>query len=213
MGKTVRVLARLLKEGGVDPDKKMNIYFMCTSDKSLFKKAKDDFSFKKAKDLQEAIAKRKFSQGPCDVGTELDQIVSEILAATSNNPVSIYVLTNGRWNANPGDGKDLCGLEGIIAKILRSNKARDRQNNHFGFQFIRFYDHRPDVEDALGKERLDYLDNSLADQFGKLEIQKSDIIDTTDWDEDVCKMLLGGVYADEDMIGSLSVLPEEGNEG
>lgn len=190
MGKTVRVLARLLKEGGVDPDKKMSLYFTCTF---------EQFSFKNAKDLEVAVNKRVFSMGPCDIGTQLDEIVSDILTGTSTNPVSIYVLTNGRWNANPEDEKDICGLEGIIGRILTSNKNHARQSNHVGFQFIRFYQHKQhDPEDIVAKKRLDYLDNCLADQFEKLGIKKSDIIDTTDWDEDVCKMLLGGVYADVD---------------
>lgn len=198
MSKTVRVLARLLKEGGVDPDKKMSLYFLCASDKLEFKNAKDEFHFKNSKDLQEAVIRRKFSKGPCDIRTELDQIVSNnILTGTSANPVSIYVLTNGRWNANPGDERDLCRVEGIIQKILSNNKAYSRQSNHFGFQFIRFYDSK-DAEDKIGKRRLDYLDDSLADQFKKLDIEKCDIIDTTDWDEDVRKMLLGGVIDDED---------------
>lgn len=192
MSKTVRALARLLKEGGVDPDKKMSLYFTSTF---------DEFSFKNAKDLQDAVTKRVFSNGTCNIGTYLDEIISGVLDGT--NPVSIYVLTNGHWNAKPEDEEDLCGLQGIIERILTSNKKNARQSNHVGFQFIRFYQHKQhDPEDIVAKKRLDYLDNSLADQFQRLGMPKSDIIDTTDWDEDVCKMLLGGVYAEADNLVS-----------
>lgn len=186
MARTVRVIGRLLKEGQVDPDREFTVYHTCDLGATV--------QLSNATALQEHVARLKFSSGPCSFGAQLDEITTEILK--SESPVSIYVLTDGRWNALPENPQELCGVDAVIRRILVANKNLSRQSNHVGFQFIRFYRANPD--DDEGKERLDYLDNSLPRQFDQLRIPKSDIIDTTDWDDDVCKMLLGGVYTDED---------------
>lgn len=190
MARTLRVLARLLKVGGVDPDKSFTVYYACTLRR---------VSLKHAKDLENSVLDHQFFEGPCNFGVQLDEIVSDI--SKSPNPVSIYVLTNGHWNAGRGDPSNLCGVDSVIERILNTNKMAGRQKNHVGFQFIRFCRHTKharDVDDDEGKQRLDFLDNGLAGRFAKLGMPKSDIIDTTDWDEDVPKMLLGGVFTEED---------------
>ncbi|KAM7215402.1 hypothetical protein V8F06_009263 [Rhypophila decipiens] len=188
MARTLRVLARLLKLGGVDPDKKFSVYHTCNLEATV--------ELANATDLQNHITNHTFSSGACNIQDQLDDIMTTVLQCS--RPVSIYVLTNAWWNALPENPDDLCGVDKVIERILSYNKRMLRQSNHVGFQFIRFFRHTPNPDDDEGKHRLDFLDNCLVEKFDKLELPKSDIVDTTDWDDDVPKMLLGGVFAEED---------------
>ncbi|KAK3367594.1 hypothetical protein B0H63DRAFT_515424 [Podospora didyma] len=190
MGKTVRVLSKVLKEGKVDPNKNFDLYYTCSN---------DTFSHKNATNLQNHVDAHAFSDWPCDIYTRLDLIMKKVLEGP--NPVSIYILTNGRWNANPEDPNDVCDLDKLIKKILLDNEEKRRLSNHIGIQFIRFYKAN-DKEDKMGRKRLEYLDDHLEAKFKELGMTKTDIVDTTDWDEDVGKMLLGGVFTDADNLPS-----------
>lgn len=61
---------------------------------------------------------------------------------------------------------------------------------------------RPERQDSeVGKPRLDALDNDLARQFEQIEISKGasgDIVDTRDFNEDICSILTGGVSSGVD---------------
>ncbi|KAK3382680.1 kinase-like domain-containing protein [Lasiosphaeria ovina] len=188
MGKTVRVLTRILKSGDVDPDKIINLYY--TSSRKPVSKSR-------ATQLQDDIGNHEFSGKPCDIFESLDSIKTD---HDRSKPLSIYILTNGRWNAAKDNPTDVCKLDSIIKQILRRNYDAARISNHVGIQFIRFYG--SGQEDAVGKERLQFLDDRLEEQFEGLGIPRTDIVDTTDWDGDVCKMLLGGVFRDADNLAS-----------
>lgn len=189
MGKTVRVLAYLLKKEKVDPNK-MELFYTCN---------KEPYVGVESSGFQKHIDDHVFSDGPCDIFEAFDEIATEILK-NSGNRVSIYILTNGRWNAEPGTPDDLCGVDHVIARFLKEiQKDPRKQSNHVGVQFIRFYQARNE-EDDHGEARLRYLDDNLSHQFKEmgLGVSKGDIVDTTDWDGSVHKMLLGGVFINED---------------
>jgi len=187
LGKTVRVLAHLLKKGKVDPNKTMELYYICKTEHLI---AVD------SSDFQENIDAHIFSDGACNIFQRLDQIATEILK-NNGNRVSIYILTNGRWNAQGQD--DLCGVDRVIKRLLNDVKKGDKESNHVAVQFIRFYQANS-PEDDEGRARLEYLDDNLAEEFRRenLGFARGDIVDTTDWDGDVGKMLLGGVFSEID---------------
>jgi hypothetical protein len=188
MGRTVRVLARLLKSGKVD--KEMELYYTSPP---------DTYVNTKAAKIQANINKCVFSSEDCDMFSCLDDVVTQALKR--DKPVSIYVLTNGRWNAKSED--DLCKVDLIIRRILISIQNNGEQGNKLGIQFLRFYNNDA-REDAVAKKRLDRLDDELEETFKELNVAKRDIVDVTDWDDDVRKMLLGGVFEDADDFKSPS---------
>lgn len=189
IAKTVRILARVLKIAEVDPDETFKLYWASTM---------RSHSFKHAQDLQVDVKKHGFSSKRCDIYTIFELVTEDALRGQS--PVSIYILTNGRWNcSNPNNAKDICKLDIRVRDILTKNRQQGRLSQHIGIQFIRFY--QPgDAEDEIGKKRLQYLDDRLAETLTDLDpgIVRRDIIDTRDWDDNICKMLLGGVFPDED---------------
>ncbi|KAK4184353.1 hypothetical protein QBC35DRAFT_477360 [Podospora australis] len=184
------------KLGKVDPDKTFELGWVC---------ANTGFVHKDAKPLEHVVKSHTFYDYPCDFVTGLEAVTHQALR--SNSPVSIYVLTNGRWNCRippTADGvdiasKDINSVEILIKNILVDNRSLGRLSNHVGIKFIGFYEPN-NIEDEAGRKRLEYLDDSLESTFAHLDpgIVKRDIIDTVDWDGDVCKMLLGGVFSDED---------------
>ncbi|KAK0712015.1 hypothetical protein B0H67DRAFT_669774 [Lasiosphaeris hirsuta] len=187
LSKTVRVLMYLLKKGEVDPDK-MELYYTCSRDK---------LARKNSSDFEKHIDEHTFSNTMCHIFERFDEIVEEVLK--TNNRASIYILTDGRWDAAPKDPDHLCRVDLVIRRILEAIKNKHKPSNQVGVQFIRFYGPR-DEEDECGRVRLQYLDDSLPEHFRKqgLEFSKVDIADTTDWDGDVGKMLLGGVLSEAD---------------
>ncbi|KAK5655745.1 hypothetical protein OQA88_5282 [Cercophora sp. LCS_1] len=189
IGKTVRVLAYLLKKGEVDPDK-MEIFFAC---KKVRVARAESSAF------QGLIDEHTFSGGPCNISEVFDDIATEILKH-SNNRITIYILTNGRWNAPPRKPHALCGVDKVIQRFLNVIKKDDfKQSNHIGVQFIRFYNPNS-LEDRDGRTRLQHLDDDLSQRFKNMNLgfSKGDIVDTTDWDGSVQKMLRGAVFSDMD---------------
>lgn len=178
MAKTVRVLSYLLKSAGVDPDKSLDMYFTCSPGK---------LTAEKSSDLERFVNESRFSARRCDMATSFDDVISQVLRGTK--PTSIYVLTNGRWKDDRRDS--LCGVDDVIERTITGIKNNTKQRNWIGVQFLRF--HNPgDENDRIGQFRLKTMDDDLKRRFG------SDIVDTRDWNEDVCSMLLGGVFPDID---------------
>jgi len=70
LGRTVRVLAYLIKHGKVDPDKKIELFYTCSMDQ----KAGIDSS-----DFEKDIESHHFSDGQCSIGERFGEIVSQIL--------------------------------------------------------------------------------------------------------------------------------------
>lgn len=187
LSRTVRVLIYLLKIGAVDPDK-MELYYTCSRDKHVGSKSSG---------FEKHVDEHAFSNDTCHIFERFDEIMEEVLK--TNNRASIYILTNARWDAAPKTARDLCRVDDVIKRILEAIKDKHKLSNHVGVQFIRFYDSRDD-EDAFGGARLRYLDDYLPEIFREqgLEVAKVDIVDTTDWDGDVGKMLLGSVLSEVD---------------
>jgi len=191
MGKTVRVLAHLLKVGKVDPNKKMELYYTCERGQQVEKNSSE---------FQKKIEGHTFSDGPCNIFQAFGEIATEILQSNGNgNRVSIYILTNGRWNAAPDRPDDLCKVDRVIKRFLTAIENGGKESNHVGIQFIRFYK-ADNPKDEAGLARLRFLDDNLAGHFKEtgLDIAHGDIVDTTDWDGDVGKMLLGSVRSEMD---------------
>jgi len=191
LGKTVRVLAHLLKVGKIDPNKEMELYYTCKKGKQVEKNSSE---------FQKKIEAHTFSDRPCNIFQAFGEIATEILRSSANgNRVSIYILTNGRWNAAPNSPDDLCGVDHVIKRFLDEIVRGGRESNHIGIQFIRFYK-LDNPKDKAGLARLQFLDDNLAEHFKNmgLDVAHGDIVDTTDWDGDVGKMLLGSVRSEMD---------------
>ncbi|KAK0651080.1 hypothetical protein B0T16DRAFT_403139 [Cercophora newfieldiana] len=187
MCRTIRVLAYLLKYGEVDPDKKIELFYTWSTERT---------SGVKSTLFEKAIKNHVFAKEPREMTVQFDAIASLVLnRKDNNNGASIYILTNGRWNAPPNSPEDLCGVDGVIERLVDSIRKNGREANYVGIQFIRFYD-STHPEDDHGKTRLRYLDEELGKQFRK--VAKGDIVDMTDWDGSVRKILLGGILREED---------------
>lgn len=89
--------------------------------------------------------------------------------------LSLYVLTDGVW-------QDPCDLKPIIRLLVKKMKQHDLSEDHVVIQFIRF------GNDEREKGRLHELDTELAQEDGMF-----DIVDTTDYDGNVVKMLIGAL--------------------
>lgn len=206
VGRTCRVLAYVLKEGGADPDEAFDLYF--TS-------AQPNVRSGKSSDLQKAVQECKFSDNTCDMQSSLDLIATKVIQ--NRKQVSIYVLTNGHWNLQSDE--KFCGVDFPIRRLIRHIKKEDKQRNWVGIQFIRFFDQPFSNEDKLGRERLIRLDEELeteADRYALIPVsiprfisrfrRKAnstfrDIVDTTDFGKDVHKMLTGALSRWEDAVG------------
>ncbi|KAF5512762.1 putative serine/threonine-protein kinase [Colletotrichum aenigma] len=182
VGRTCRVLAYVLKEGGADPDEAFDLYF--TS-------AQPNVRSGKSSDLQKAVQECKFSDNTCDMQSSLDLIATKVIQ--NRKQVSIYVLTNGHWNLQSDE--KFCGVDFPIRRLIRHIKKEDKQRNWVGIQFIRFFDQPFSNEDKLGRERLIRLDEELETEADR------DIVDTTDFGKDVHKMLTGALSRWEDAVG------------
>ncbi|KAF4912226.1 Serine/threonine-protein kinase [Colletotrichum fructicola] len=148
LGRTLRVLSKLLKKGQVDPDKEFELYFASTGE---CKKARH------STDLQSFISTHSFSNPRCEMHAILDQVATKVIK--EDQMVSIYVLTNGHWN--PQDYKSLCGVDKPIERLVRHIVNGNKQDNWAIVQFIGFHSSSHNDADQCGKARMRYLDNDL----------------------------------------------------
>ena len=191
LARTVRVLTYLIKHGKVDPDRKTELFYTCSMDRVT--------GIHSSK-FERAVMDHHFSDGPCHISNRFDQIVSGIQnRRESSNGASIYVLTNARWDAKPNSPRNLCGVGDGVERLVNTIKQQNRESNYVGVQFIRFYDRRPNQEDEHGEARLKYLDDTLGDLLKRKHgVANGDIVDTTDWDGNVRKLMLGGIQRNID---------------
>ncbi|KAK2729443.1 hypothetical protein CKAH01_10126 [Colletotrichum kahawae] len=124
--------------------------------------------------------------------TRLDEIVSSVIEKSKT--ASVYVLTNGHWNIQ--DDEKFCLLDYPIGRLVDHVREHRKQRNWVGVQFIRFFENPETQSDQLGRHRLEALDDDLKSKI------KDDIVDTTDFNGDVYKMLLGAVSPLEDRAGN-----------
>ncbi|KAL9125734.1 MAG: hypothetical protein Q9217_005105 [Psora testacea] len=92
----------------------------------------------------------------------------------AQKPLSFYVLTDGKWQPND--------VGPIIIALVESMRANHLPKDHVGIQFIRF------GEDSRGIDRLNHLDHGLG-----LKDIDMDIVDTTFWNGNIWKQLLGAL--------------------
>ncbi|KAF4828883.1 Serine/threonine-protein kinase Nek7 [Colletotrichum tropicale] len=177
LGRTLRVLSKLLKKGQVDPDKEFELYLASTGE---CKKARH------STDLQSAISTHDFSAPRCEMYAILDQVATKVIK--EDQLVSIYVLTNGHWNLQ--DSRSLCGVDKPIERLVKHIVDGNKQANWAIVQFIGFHSSSPNDDDQCGKARMRYLDNDL-----NLE---RDIVDNRDAGGNVRKILLGAFSAEAD---------------
>ncbi|KAH6717034.1 hypothetical protein BKA61DRAFT_600947 [Leptodontidium sp. MPI-SDFR-AT-0119] len=119
----------------------------------------------------------RHKQNDPDASTEinfrLNQILDKYKAKLDSNGC-LYILTNGVWEA---ECKPEIPIKNVVQKLQDLRKDREQ----IGIQFISF------GNDTVGMERLRRLDDDLTRDL-KLD---HDIVDTTPWDDNICKMLLG----------------------
>ncbi|KAL8831869.1 MAG: hypothetical protein Q9191_000621 [Dirinaria sp. TL-2023a] len=147
----------------------------------------------KSTDLSMAVSRAPF-QGISNMRARLGQILQEHIAkfgttttpskswykwkprrAESHRPLSFYVLTDGRWQPQSDVGP-------VIKSLVESMKEHRLLKEHVGIQFIRFGD------DPQAKARLEHLDHGLG-----LQADDMDIVDTTPWDGNIWKHMLGAL--------------------
>ncbi|KAG4434108.1 hypothetical protein IFR05_010417 [Cadophora sp. M221] len=118
-----------------------------------------------------------------EINFRLNQILEKYKAKLDSNPwwpkkppkpLSLYILTNGVWEA---ECKPEIPIKNVVQKLQDLRKDREQ----IGIQFISF------GNDTIGMERLRHLDDDLTRDL-KLD---HDIVDTTPWYDNICKMLLG----------------------
>lgn len=153
VARTCRVLTKLLKRGHVDPDKEFELFF--ASEGSPMRE-------KNGTDLQIAVQRQSFTNPRCEMHTILDQVASRVIE--EEQPVSIYVLTNGHWDIrNP---ESICNVDKPISRLVKHIIKKNKQSNWAMVQFIGFFKDPPNEADEHGRARLKYLDNSLRADLG-----------------------------------------------
>ncbi|KAH9234893.1 hypothetical protein K456DRAFT_1583650 [Colletotrichum gloeosporioides 23] len=174
IARACRVLCYILKIGNVDPD-----FF-----ELHFTSGKDPVISTTSSRLQEVIEEMSFTDTACDMSLGLEPIASNVI--DRSKPASIYVFTNGHWNTQ--EDEKFCFVDSEIGRLVNHRRKRGKPRNWVGVQFIRFFEHPETESDELGRLRLEALDDEL-----KVNINDSDIVDTTNYDGDIYKMLLGAI--------------------
>ncbi|KAL9604134.1 MAG: hypothetical protein Q9219_000722 [cf. Caloplaca sp. 3 TL-2023] len=95
--------------------------------------------------------------------------------AKTRKPLSFYILTDGVWQPKSS-------ARSVILELVESMIRHELPKEHVGIQFIRFGD-TPQGIDCLRE-----LDHGLG-----LGAKEMDIVDTTRWDGNIWKMLLGAI--------------------
>ncbi|KAH7313156.1 hypothetical protein BKA65DRAFT_517427 [Rhexocercosporidium sp. MPI-PUGE-AT-0058] len=172
--KVIEGLSYILKDADKDG---LDLYFTISAQSTLQEKHTSS--------LVRLVERHK--QRDPDANTEinfrLNQILDRYKAKLDNNgwwskkppkPLSLYILTNGVWEA---ECKPEIPIKNVVQKLQDLRKDREQ----IGIQFISF------GNDKIGMERLRHLDDDLTKDLNL----DHDIVDTTPWDDNVCKMLLG----------------------
>lgn len=190
LARTVRVLSWLLKKD-VDVDG-MEMYYTCTIDGPI--------KASKSTDLERSILQSDF-KGKCHMGESLSKIFlnGPLLEKAERKALSVYVLTNGRWQN--GNEDDRCGVDDFVKSVVSLFASKGARQ--VGYQFIRFHEKVDQELDRVGKQRLDWLDNELPQRLQSLPGLNippihSDIVDTRDFDGDVGEMMEGIVSSEAD---------------
>ncbi|KAF5489141.1 Serine/threonine-protein kinase chk1 [Colletotrichum siamense] len=181
VARTCRVLTKLLKRGHVDPDKEFELFFASEG---------NPIREKNGTDLQLAVQRQSFTNHRCEMHTILDQVASRVIE--EEQPVSIYVLTNGHWDIRTP--KSICNVEKPIVRLVKHIVDNNKQSNWAMVQFISFFRDPPIEADEHGRARLKYLDNDLRADLGL----ERDIVDTRSSKKDVRKILLGSLSPEAD---------------
>ncbi|KAI3322542.1 kinase-like protein [Xylariaceae sp. AK1471] len=105
-----------------------------------------------------------------------DRVYNPLLSF--QKPVSILVITDGRWGSDLERGG---GVENPIQRLIRRMKALKLNRNQVMIQFICFGD------DQDAQRYMAYLD----DELGREE--KCDIVDARSFDDDVYNMFIGSL--------------------
>ncbi|KIV87458.1 hypothetical protein PV11_03002 [Exophiala sideris] len=126
-------------------------------------------------------------RGESNFAARLEKILEEYTNRLRKNrdrrPISLYVFTDGRWQTNTGQLREVADAIKRMVLFLADTRA---VNKKVGIQFIQF------GHDELGTQRLTWLDKDLPEEY-KLP---ADICDTTPSDgpdANVWKMLLGSI--------------------
>lgn len=190
--KTFSALSYLVKR--VDPDG-IDLHFT----NSL-----ETYHSRRTRHLLEKVQRRK-PAGQCDMKSRLGKILEPYRAelpkaleirhkpflgidlrhwSSKGRSICIYVFTDGVWQ---GESRFLGGVDEPIRIFVEKLKELGLLDTQVGIQFIRF------GNDKGGMERLQKLDSEL--------YLPMDIVDTTPYDGNVWKMLLGAIdrhWDDED---------------
>lgn len=181
---TVRALGWLLKNVG---GKRMEMFFTCPVPERIVAK--------RSKALENSVLKSSF-EGRCHMGESLSKIFLNSRLDNAARPLSVYVLTNGRWENE--EESNYSGVGDLIEDVVRIVRKSGKDVRWIGFQFIRFHSDELQSWDEVGRRRLEYLDKSLAGELEQKGIPASrgNIVNTRDFLGDVGEMLEGIVSAE-----------------
>lgn len=109
---------------------------------------------------------RKPPEGPCNMEHSLGPILehaknsltkgSLFRQQTNRRDINVYILTDAIWEG----GTDVCcGVEEPIKSLSKTMQDLGKNRTSVALQFIQFGD------DALGEQRLRYLDDTLGKQL------------------------------------------------
>ncbi|KAG8164294.1 hypothetical protein KVR01_006212 [Diaporthe batatas] len=132
---------------------------------------------------------RRYPGGPCNMESSLSSILDHVKSGLKKGPgffqqtnrrgTSVYILTDAIWE---GGTRKQCGVEDPIKDLVRKMQKLCKTRTTVALQFIQFGD------DPLGKQRLQYLDDTLG------KILDFDIVDHRHHERDgVWHMLLGSI--------------------
>ncbi|KAL9086936.1 MAG: hypothetical protein Q9159_003897 [Coniocarpon cinnabarinum] len=191
VGDTVQLLSEILFT--LRADDRIDVELVAKSDRRPGKCCK-----KKSRELKEFIEANKppnFDSRQLNVGLGLSEYLrgyqSRIssrfnvigsLLGRGKKPLSLYVLTDGRYQQNSELKQPIRNILDTVAEKSGREPHWPRSRKYVGIQFIQF------GHDPEGTRRLDELD-----KFTRVEKLWSDIVDTEPADGNVWKMLLGPI--------------------
>lgn len=144
-----------------DPD---GMELFLTSDPARCKKSRDSNGLVRTLEDHQ----RTSSVGACNMENSLSPIFDHVknglkskkranfLPRTQRRGTNVYILTDAIWE---GGEEVTCGVERPIKNLTTRMRELGKDRTTVALQFIQF------GNDALGKERLRYLDDTLGDEL------------------------------------------------
>jgi len=156
--RTAKALMHLVKDKDIDPD---GIELRIASRPDLCFKSYQVWGRKRATTgLVDTV--RKYMEDSDATTCNMERVLNEVIshAVRRGRQTSIFILTDGVWEANDKPGG---GVENSIETLASIMRRRGLTRTHFGLQFVQF------GKEEVGTSRMRYLDNELSKEGGVLQ--------------------------------------------